>query len=159
MLQYSPESFSATEVEFARGQASIAVAHPAEGRVVYFLECEFEMDGLKFNLSTQLRIVGKPAKKESGGLALAPRPESPRIWLKGEGRAFAGSVRLTYVAYSYTCSCINYCACFQFRANTIVVEIKSRISRVVFNRTRDRRSDRNANRYRQMKSCRRNNIV
>jgi hypothetical protein len=30
---------------------------------VFFVECEYDMDGLRYYLSTQLRIVGEPVKK------------------------------------------------------------------------------------------------
>ena len=51
-------------MEFAKGKASATVAPPATGYAVFFLECEFESDGLKYDLSTQMRIIGKAAKKE-----------------------------------------------------------------------------------------------
>ena len=63
-LDFRKATWQSSSVEFAKGQASITVAPPAEGCAVFFLECEFEMDGLKYNLSTQLRIVGKAARSE-----------------------------------------------------------------------------------------------
>jgi PhoPQ-activated pathogenicity-related protein len=38
------------------------VSRPEKGCRVFFAELEFETDGLRYYLSTQLRIVGKPAK-------------------------------------------------------------------------------------------------
>jgi PhoPQ-activated pathogenicity-related protein len=57
-------TWTSTEVEAGKGRASATVAPPAKGYTVFFLECEFEADGLKFYLSTQMRILGKAAKKE-----------------------------------------------------------------------------------------------
>jgi len=63
-LDFRKATWKSSEVAFAKGQASALVAYPAEGHTVFFLECEFETDGLKYDLTTQLRIIGKPAKKE-----------------------------------------------------------------------------------------------
>jgi PhoPQ-activated pathogenicity-related protein len=48
------------EVKLDKGTVSGAVAAPASGCRAFFAECEYEMDGLRYYLSTQLRIVGKP---------------------------------------------------------------------------------------------------
>ena len=56
--------WSSVDVDFSKGRASTLIPLPAEGHAVFFLECEFDMDGLKYDLSTQVRIVGKSAKKE-----------------------------------------------------------------------------------------------
>jgi PhoPQ-activated pathogenicity-related protein len=37
---------------------------PEEGCRVFFVECEYEMDKLKYSFCTQLRIVGEPKKKD-----------------------------------------------------------------------------------------------
>jgi PhoPQ-activated pathogenicity-related protein len=48
------------------GVASGEVAAPEGGCRVFFIECEYEMDGLTYYLSTQLRIIGKPQNKAIG---------------------------------------------------------------------------------------------
>ncbi len=45
------------------GTAIAVVAAPESGCRVFFIECEYEQDGLRYFLSTQLRIVGKAEKK------------------------------------------------------------------------------------------------
>jgi PhoPQ-activated pathogenicity-related protein len=63
-LDFRKATWQSSEVVFAKGQASTLVPYPSDGHAVFFVECEFDADGLKYNLSTQLRIIGKPAKKE-----------------------------------------------------------------------------------------------
>jgi PhoPQ-activated pathogenicity-related protein len=41
------------------GDAKCECACPKDGYRAFFAECEFEADGVRYNLSTQLRIVGK----------------------------------------------------------------------------------------------------
>jgi PhoPQ-activated pathogenicity-related protein len=61
-LDFRKARWESADVEFAKGKASATVAPPVSGYTVFFLECEFEADGLKFDLSTQVRILGKAAK-------------------------------------------------------------------------------------------------
>ena len=63
-LDFRKAKWQSVDVDFSKGQASTLVPRPVEGHAVFFLECEFDMDGLKYELSTQLRIVGNAAKKE-----------------------------------------------------------------------------------------------
>jgi PhoPQ-activated pathogenicity-related protein len=47
-----------------KGNVSALAEAPASGCRVFFVECEYELDGLRCFFSTQLRIVGKPEKKK-----------------------------------------------------------------------------------------------
>jgi PhoPQ-activated pathogenicity-related protein len=47
-------------VKLNRGSALAQITAPESGCRVFFIECEYEQDGLQYFLSTQLRIVGKP---------------------------------------------------------------------------------------------------
>jgi PhoPQ-activated pathogenicity-related protein len=49
-------------VRLDRGSAVGTVAGPKEGYRAFFIECEYEQDGLPYYLSTQLRIVGAPKR-------------------------------------------------------------------------------------------------
>ncbi len=50
------------EVKLDRGKVSGTVEAPEKGCRVFFIECEYEKDSLRYYLSTQLRIVGTPQK-------------------------------------------------------------------------------------------------
>jgi PhoPQ-activated pathogenicity-related protein len=50
-------------VKLDRGIAVAQTIAPATGYRVFFVEFEYELDGLRYFLSTQLRIVGKPEKR------------------------------------------------------------------------------------------------
>jgi PhoPQ-activated pathogenicity-related protein len=63
-LDFRKATWQSSEVAFGKGNASTAVAPPATGYSVFFLECEFETDGLKYDLTTQLRIVGRALPKK-----------------------------------------------------------------------------------------------
>jgi PhoPQ-activated pathogenicity-related protein len=45
-------------------ETSADVVAPAEGCRVFMIECEYEMDKLRYSLCTQVRIVGQPKKKD-----------------------------------------------------------------------------------------------
>jgi PhoPQ-activated pathogenicity-related protein len=47
------------EAKVAKGTVTAEVSTPASGFRVFLVECEYELDGLRYCLSTQLRIVGK----------------------------------------------------------------------------------------------------
>jgi PhoPQ-activated pathogenicity-related protein len=44
-------------------EVTATAADPKEGCRVFMVECEFEMDKLRYSLCTQVRIVGEPKKK------------------------------------------------------------------------------------------------
>lgn len=46
-------------VPFADGKATATAEPPGEGYRAFFAECEYELDGLTFWLSTQMRVLGK----------------------------------------------------------------------------------------------------
>lgn len=50
------------EVKIDKGNVLAEVDAPPSGHRVFFVECEYDLDGLTYYLSTQLRIVGKAAK-------------------------------------------------------------------------------------------------
>lgn len=50
-------------VTLDKGGVKAEVDAPASGCRVFLVECEYDLDGLRYYLTTQLRIVGKPAKK------------------------------------------------------------------------------------------------
>ncbi|MFO0842644.1 MAG: PhoPQ-activated protein PqaA family protein [Gemmataceae bacterium] len=50
-------------VSLDRGQASAEAEPPASGCRAFFIECEYDLEGLSCFFSTQLRIVGKPQTK------------------------------------------------------------------------------------------------
>jgi PhoPQ-activated pathogenicity-related protein len=54
---------SPTPLALAKGTLAVEVEAPATGCRVFFVECEYDLDGLRCFFSTQLRIVGKPAKE------------------------------------------------------------------------------------------------
>jgi PhoPQ-activated pathogenicity-related protein len=45
-------------------EVAATLADPEEGCRVFLVECEYEMDKIRYSLCTQLRIVGEPKKKE-----------------------------------------------------------------------------------------------
>jgi PhoPQ-activated pathogenicity-related protein len=63
--------WAAAPLAVERGRLGVEVEAPATGCRVFFVEYEYDLDGLRCFFSTQLRIVGKPEKK-------APAKESPQ---------------------------------------------------------------------------------
>lgn len=51
------------EAKVEKGVVTAQTETPAAGCRVYFVECEYDVAGLPYYLSTQLRIVGKPKKE------------------------------------------------------------------------------------------------
>ncbi len=66
------------------------VATPAEGYVVFFAELEYEIDGLRYCLSTQLRIAGKDKEKEKKAAAKTQTVRG--VALHADGKPAAGAV-------------------------------------------------------------------
>ncbi len=50
------------ELKVDKTGARVEVAPPATGCRVFLMECEYEKDGLRYTLSTQVRIIGKPVE-------------------------------------------------------------------------------------------------
>jgi PhoPQ-activated pathogenicity-related protein len=55
-------SWNEQEVKLDKGSATATVDAPATGCRVFFMEYEYRLGTLRYYLSTQLRIVGKPVK-------------------------------------------------------------------------------------------------
>jgi PhoPQ-activated pathogenicity-related protein len=51
-------------VKLDDGAGAAQTAAPEKGCRAFFVECEYEKNGLRYYLSTQIRIVGEPEKKE-----------------------------------------------------------------------------------------------
>jgi PhoPQ-activated pathogenicity-related protein len=51
------------EAKVEQGKVTAEVSPPARGYRVFLVECEYDLDGLRYYLSTQLRIAGKAEKK------------------------------------------------------------------------------------------------
>lgn len=59
-------TWKSTDLKVTNAGAKAEVKAPATGCRVFFVECEYDLDGLRYNLSTQVRIVGTPAKRKEG---------------------------------------------------------------------------------------------
>jgi hypothetical protein len=62
-LDFRKSSWKEETIKVTRGKVTTSVEGPASGCRVFFAECEYDLDGLSYYLSTQLRIVGKPESK------------------------------------------------------------------------------------------------
>ncbi len=60
---FRKSTWKSEPVKLQGGTAVGETSAPDIGCRVFFLECEYEQEGLRYYLSTQLRIVGKPEKR------------------------------------------------------------------------------------------------
>jgi PhoPQ-activated pathogenicity-related protein len=59
---FRKSTWKSEDLTVAKTGAKAEVTAPASGCRVFFVECEYDLDGLRYHLSTQVRIVGKPAE-------------------------------------------------------------------------------------------------
>ncbi|MFO0929622.1 MAG: PhoPQ-activated protein PqaA family protein [Gemmataceae bacterium] len=55
--------WTATPIEVGKGDLNVEVKAPADGYRVCLVECEYDMEGLHYFLSTQVRILAAPGQK------------------------------------------------------------------------------------------------
>jgi len=58
---FRKSAWKSTDLKVEKTGAKAQVEPPESGCRVFFVECEYDLDGLRYNLSTQVRIIGKPA--------------------------------------------------------------------------------------------------
>ena len=61
---FRKSTWTAEELNVGKETVVGEATAPASGCRVFYIECEYEQDGLVYYLSTQLRIIGKPETKD-----------------------------------------------------------------------------------------------
>jgi PhoPQ-activated pathogenicity-related protein len=59
---FRKSTWKSQDLKVEKDGTTAMVTAPAGGCRVFLVECEYDLDGIRFNLSTQVRIVGKPAE-------------------------------------------------------------------------------------------------
>ncbi|MFM7151625.1 MAG: hypothetical protein ACKO23_17505, partial [Gemmataceae bacterium] len=59
---FRKSTWKETQAQIGKDFISAKIENPKEGCRVFFMECEYENEGINCYLSTQVKIVGNPKK-------------------------------------------------------------------------------------------------